>query len=85
MTTFCRLLFAAADCIPAPVVRMRGMTPEDYAVSLLDRMLRDTPPGPRRDDILAIRSELLSGASLSELKKKYDSFDYRWCPTKCGG
>jgi hypothetical protein len=57
-------------------VKMRGTIPEDYAVSLLDRILRDTPPGPRRDGILAIRSELLSGTSFSELKMKYASFDY---------
>jgi hypothetical protein len=52
------------------------MTPEDYAVSFPDRMLGDTLPGPRRDDILAIRPELLSGVSCSELKKKDASFDY---------
>ena len=55
---------------------MRDMTPEDYAVSLLDRMLGDEPPGSRRDDILAMRSELLSGTSLSDLRNQDASVDH---------
>ena len=52
------------------------MKREEYAVALLDRMLGDKPPGSRRDDILALRSDLLSGASLSDLRCKDVSFDH---------